>query len=146
MVFSFSCVAVQDLFEFWGDLYAPPGTVGSGINHDQHYTHYSSLRKFPGAGQHPLPQVTKLTALLVAFTRCDEARRELLAKFGSLLVQEIPHCRHANSFWFPECGPVLMDTMKPKVILHNIPSLQLCSDCGCCMTTSAPHTPHITLP
>jgi hypothetical protein len=108
------------------------------IDHAANKTLFSSLRKFPGAGQHPLPQVTKLTALLVAYARSDEAQRELRARFYALFSVEVPYCQHTNTFWFPESGKVLMDTMRPKVTLHRIPEFHLCSNCGLCLNLRDP--------
>lgn len=142
----FPCAASQALVEYWGELYAP-GVFVPGWDADHRCTLYSSLRKFPSVGRHPLPQVNKITALLAAFARCDEASRELVTKVHSLFAREVPHCLHSNTFWFPECGPVFMDTMKPRVILCNIPSFHLCSDCGLCLAWQpASHPPRTTLP
>jgi hypothetical protein len=110
---------------FWGEVY-------STSRWDPAATHtlFSSLRKYPSSGQHPLPQVTKLTALLAAFARSDEARRDFDARLDAMSAVEVPHCRHPNHFWFPEVGKVLMDTMRPQILLTNMPNLLLCSDCG----------------
>jgi hypothetical protein len=111
--------------DFWGEVY-------STSRWDPAATHtlFSSLRKYPSFGHHPLPQVTKLTSLLAAFARSDEARRDFDARLDAMFAVEVPHCRHPNHFWFPEEGKVLMDTMRPQILLTNMPNLLLCSDCG----------------
>jgi hypothetical protein len=100
-------------------------------------TRLSALRKFPQRGQHPLPQVNKLTNLLLAFSQVDEAQRHLKVKWDSFRVCEVPACPHPNTFWFPENGPIFMDTLKNACFLTTIPKFKLCSDCGALVD----HTP-----
>lgn len=150
MVHCYSHV-LQGVVTFWGDEHAYPGVahhvIGPVIDHAANKTLFSSLRKFPGEGRHPLPQVTKLTGLLVAYARVDEAQRDLRARFFAMFSKEVPFCTHSNTFWFPESGKVMMDTMKPKVTLNRIPEFRLCSDCGVCLQVRdpSPVVPHVYL-
>ena len=123
------CVAVQAEHSLYGEVYTE---LMSGAQ----YTRFSSLKKYPSKGQHPLPQIAKLSSVLFAMATHDEAHRQLQTRMRDFGKSEVPECTHPNTFSFPEQGPVFMDTLKQRTILRYAPSFLLCSDCGVCLAQS----------